>query len=139
MPWSACNGATEWQVQLSTSVSSDITVQSNGGNLKLNLAGMVVSRISAETGGGNIEVDLPGNGTNLNISARTGAGNVVVFIPDGMSARIHATTGWGKAIMDPRFTLVDKTTYQSSDFDHAANKAEITLHSGAGNVSVGSR
>ena len=31
-PWSACNGATEWQIQLNPMVSSDITAHSDGGN-----------------------------------------------------------------------------------------------------------
>lgn len=139
LPWAACNGATEWQVQLNPMLSSDITAHSDGGNVKLNLAGMVVTRVSADTGGGNLEVVLPDEASNLNVFAKSGAGNVVVVIPNDMSARIQATTGLGKVIIDPRFTMIDKNTYQSSDFDHAAHKAEITLHSGAGNVSVGAR
>jgi hypothetical protein len=38
--------------------------------------------------------------------------------------------------MDPRFSKTDNNTYQSSDFDSAANKVESTVNSGAGNVSV---
>jgi hypothetical protein len=61
---------------------------------------------------------------------------VVVRIPNGMAARIQATTGMGKVIIDPQFSQIDKHTYQSPDFDSAANKVEITAKSGAGNVSV---
>jgi hypothetical protein len=42
----------------------------------------------------------------------------------------------GKATMDPRFSKTDNNTYQSSDYDSAANKVESTVNSGAGNVSV---
>jgi hypothetical protein len=42
----------------------------------------------------------------------------------------------GKAIIDPQFGQIDKYTYQSPDFDTAANKVEITAKSGAGNVIV---
>ena len=138
-PWAACNGATEWQIYLNPTVSSDITAHSDGGNVVLNLAGMAVTRVSADTGGGNMDVVLPDNAANLSLTAKTGAGNVVVHIPSGVAARIHATTGLGKATVDPRFSKIDNNTYQSSDFDSAANRVEITVNSGAGNVSVNTK
>ncbi len=162
LPWATCNGATEWQIHLNPTVSSDITAHSDGGNVKLNLAGMAVARVSADTGGGNMDVVLPDNAAGLSVTAKTGAGNVtveigsgttgssivnahsgagnvVVRIPSGVAARIHATSGLGKAIVDPRFSKIDGSTYQSPDYDGAADKVEITLNSGAGNVSVNTK
>ncbi|RPJ15864.1 MAG: hypothetical protein EHM33_34480, partial [Chloroflexi bacterium] len=84
----------------------------------------------------NVTVEIGHGVTGSNIvNATSGAGNVVVQIPSGIAARIHATTGWGKAIIDPRFNKTDNI-YQSPDFDNAVNKVEITVQSGAGNVSV---
>lgn len=162
LPWAACNGVTEWQIHLNPIVSSDITAQSGGGNVKLNLAGMAVTRVSADTGGGNMDVVLPDNAANLSVAAKSGAGNVtvemgsgttgsntvnassgagnvVVRIPSGVAARIHATSGLGKVIVDPQFGKTDKNTYQSADYDGAANKVEITAKTGAGNVSVSAK
>ena len=161
-PWAACNGATEWQIHLNPRVSSDITAHSDGGNVKLNLAGMAITHLSADTGGGNMDVVMPDNAANLSVTAKTGAGNVdveigcgitgsnivnansgagnvVVRIPSGIAARIHATNGLGKATVDPRFSKTDNNTYQSSDFDSAANKIEITVSSGAGNVGISTK
>jgi hypothetical protein len=158
-PWSACNGATDWKIHLNPTVTSELIAHSDGGNVKLNLAGMPVTRVSADTGGGNMEVVLPDKAANLNMSAQTGAGNVAiesgsvlmgsnlinaksgagdvdVRIPRGVAARIHVTIGVGVAIVDPRFSKIDKNTYQSPDFDSAADQVEITVQSGAGNVSV---
>jgi hypothetical protein len=158
-PWAACNGATEWQIHLNPTVQSDITAHSGGGNVKLNLTGMAVTHVSADTGGGNMDVVLPENAANLSVSAKTGAGNVtveigsgttgsntvnansgagnvVVRVPSGMAARIYAASGMGKGILDPRFSKIDKNTYQSPEYDSASNKVEITVKSGAGNVSV---
>ena len=158
-PWAACGGAYEWQIHLNPAVSSDITAYSGGGNLKLDLAGMAVTRLSAETGGGNVDVVLPDDAANLGVLAKTGggnvtvdvgddttgsntvsansgAGNVVVRVPSGIAARIHVTSGLGKTIVDPAFSQTDKNTYQSPDYDGAANRVEITASSGAGNVSV---
>jgi predicted membrane protein len=161
-PWVACNGATEWQIHINPTVLSDITAQSAGGNIKLNLAGMSVACLLADTGGGNIDVVLPEGTADLSVTVRTGAGNVnveigsdttgsntvdaksgagnvAVNIPSGIAARVHATTGLGKAIVDPRFCQIDKDTYQSTDFDSARNRVEITLQSGAGNVIVNTK
>lgn len=161
-PWSACNGATHWQLHLNPRVSSDITAHSNGGNVKLNLSGMAVTCVSVETGGGNVNVVLPDSTADLDVvagtgggnitvelgrhttgsnavNAKSGAGNVVVHIPGSLAARIYATTGLGKVILDPRFSKIADNTYQSSDFDRAANKVEIIAQSGAGNVSVGTK
>ena len=161
-PWSACNSGTDWQIHLNPNVQSDITAHSGGGNLKLNLACMTLTHLAADTGGGNLDVVLPDHAEELSVDARTGggnvalqigcgltgsntvnaqtgAGNVDVHIPSGLSARIHATSGLGKVIVDQQFSQTDKHTYQSSDFDRAVNKIELTVGSGAGTVSVNTK
>lgn len=136
MPWAACNGATTWQVHLNPSLPADISARSSGGNLRLDLAGMQITRVTAETGGGNIDLVLPDYAAGMIVLAKTGAGNVTLSLPGNRPARIHATTGLGKVMMDPCFSPVDKNTYQSPDYERAVNKVEITLTSGAGNVIV---
>lgn len=161
-PWAACNGATQRQIHLNPMVSSDITAHTGGGNVKLNLAGMAVTGLSADTGGGNMDVVLPDHAANLRVAAKTGAGdvsveigsgitgsnmviansgagNVVVRVPPGMAARVHASSGLGRVIVESRFSKIDGHTYQSPDYDAAVNKVEITVNSGAGNVSVNTK
>jgi predicted membrane protein len=97
-------------------------------------------RVTAKTGAGNVTIDIGRDikGSNI-INAHSGAGNVDVRIPTGIAARIHASSGLGKEIVDPQFGRTDKHTYQSSDFDRAAHKVEITIDSGAGDVSVNTK
>lgn len=162
MPWDSCNAAIEWQLHLNPMVPSDINAHSGGGNVKVDLTGMAVTHVSADSGGGNLELVLPDNAANINASARTGAGNVSVeigrgltgantvnagsgagnvevHVPGGIAVKVHASTGMGKAIVDSQFTKIDRNTYQSPDYDNAANKVEITAQSGAGNVTVDAR
>jgi predicted membrane protein len=159
LPWAACIGAYEWRIHLNPEVSSDISAHSGGGNVRLDLSGMAVSRVSAETGGGNVDVVLPEDAANLSASAKTGAGNVsveigsaitgsnsvdaksgagnvVVRVPSRIAAELHANSGLGKVIVDSRFEKVDGDTYRSLDYEGATDRVEITLNSGAGNVSV---
>jgi hypothetical protein len=137
LPWLACNGATDWLIHLNPTVSFDLTTHINGGNVTLNLTGMKITHVTADTGGGNMEVLLPANMAGISVAAKSGAGNVTVHVPSGIAARIYATTGLGKVIVDSRFNKIDNRTYQSPDFNSAENKAEITVVSGAGNVTVG--
>lgn len=136
MPWSSCNGATDWQVHLNPGVSTDLTAESDGGNIRLDLGGMAISRVTAGTGGGNITVTLPEPAGAMSLVAKTGAGNVSVDLPAGAAARIHATTGLGKAIIDSSFAQIEKFIYQSAGYAQAASKVEIKISSGAGNVVV---
>ncbi len=159
LPWQACTGGTDWQIHLNPAIASDITAHTAGGNVRLGLADMAVAHLAVDTGGGNLDVVLPEHAANLSVAARTGggnvtvavgsdttgantveaasgAGNVVVHLPSGLAARLHATSGLGKVIVDPPFSRIDKQTYQTPDFDSAADKVDIRAHSGAGNVRV---
>lgn len=139
-PWDACRGgAYEWRILLNPDIPSEIAAHSDGGNVRLDLAGLDITRISADTGGGNMDVILPENPAGLIATVKSGAGNVAVWVPAGVAAKIRATSGLGKVIVDPRFGKIDANTYQSPGYDQAAKKFEITLASGAGNVSVNVR
>lgn len=160
LPWDACaGGAYEWHVHINPAVPSDLTAHCDGGSVRLDLATAALTRLAADTGGGNMEVILPDHASNLSATAKTGggsvtlvvgsgttgsnaveagsgAGNVEVRVPGGIAARIRATSGLGKIIVDPRFAQVDTNTYRSPDYDTAAERIEIFAHSGAGNVSI---
>jgi hypothetical protein len=158
-PWDACNAATTWQIHLNPAVALDLTAFSGGGNLKLDLTGTLLRALSAETGGGNVDVVIPQNAADLNaavktgagnvtvavgsglagsstLSTKSGAGNVTIHLPEGVAARIHASSGVSKVSIDPRFSPLDKNTYQSPGYDSAAVRIDVTASSGAGNVTV---
>jgi len=139
VPWAGCNGGLDWQIHLNPATTIDLVVQTGGGNVVLDLAGLSLSRVLADTGGGNVAIVLPDTADGLNLTAKTGAGVVEVSVPMGIAARIHATTGLGKVTVDPRFSQIDKNAYQSPDFEQAPQKVEITVSSGAGVVNITSR
>ncbi len=139
MPWSACNGETNWLIHLNPAVLSNLVARSGGGNIELHLEGMNLTDVVADTGGGNVDIVLPGSSVDMSLAAKSGAGNVTIQIPSGRAARIHARTGLGKVIVDPGFPMVDQGTYQSPDYDHAAGRVEVTANSGAGNVTISCR
>jgi hypothetical protein len=139
LPWSACNGAHEWRIHLNPAISMDLLAHSGGGNVKLDLAGTTITSLSAVTGGGNIDVILPDILADLDVDINTGAGNATVQLPGGVEARIHASSGLGKVIVDPRFKKIAEKTYQSDGYDNAAQKVAIEATSGMGNVTISTR
>jgi|SRR3972149_3699230 len=136
LPWAACNGATEWNIHLNPTIPVDITARSGGGNIKLDFSGMTVTSVLADTGGGNIDVILSDKAANVSVTAKTGAGNVTILMPKGMAARVQATSGLGKVIVEPGLIKTDAKIYQSDDYNGAAKKIDIMASSGAGNVSI---
>ena len=159
LPWSACNAETDWQIHLNPAVSSEIIAHSGGGNVRLDLASLAITRLQADSGGGNMDVVLPSVAADLNVAvstgggnvaveignstigcnvvdAKSGAGNVTVRLPSGLAARIQAASGMGKVVVDAHFGKLDRNLFQSADYDSAADKVDLTLHSGAGNVIV---
>ena len=138
-PWSACNAAHEWRIQLNPAISMDLLAHSGGGNVKLDLAGTTLTSISAATGGGNIDVILPDALTDLNADFNTGAGNLTIQLPVGVEARIHGESGLGKVIVDSKFKMTAEKTYQSDGYDHTGKKVTIKATSGVGNVTISIR
>ncbi len=139
LPWSACNGATEWLVHLNSTLTLDITAHTDGGNVRLDFADLTVSQASVDTGGGNLDIVLPDNRSCRSLVVKSGAGNVIVDLPEGMAASISATSGLGKVIVDPQYRKVDEKSYRSPDYDTASARVEITASSGAGNVVIKTR
>ncbi len=159
LPWRASKGALEWQIKFNPKVPLDLTLYSGEGAVKADLAGMAITRVSAESGGGAVDVTLPDNAAALSVLAKTGGGNVtvlvgrglsgknlvnaqtgggkvVIHLPSGLAARITAATGWGKVRVESTFVQLDPKTYQSADYESASDKVEISLASGAGDVTV---
>jgi hypothetical protein len=162
LPWTACADDTEWQIHLNPTVPSYVVAYNGGGNVKLDLSGMTITQVMADSGGGNVDLVLPETITNLNVTAKTGAGNVsielgnamtgsntinaksgagnvTIKVSNGIVARIHTSVGMGKVVVDTQFNKIDDNTYQSVDYESAANKVEITATSGAGNVTVNTK
>lgn len=158
-PWEACITKTDWLVHLNPNVAYEVNARSGGGNVKLDFAGLTITSLIAETGGGNVEVVLPENAADLSTTAKTGAGdvivkigsgttgsntviagsgagNVLVRLPEKMAARVQMSSGMGKAIVASTFNKIDDKTYQSAGYESAVDKVQITLNSGAGNVTI---
>lgn len=158
-PWDACSAENDWLLHLNPSVAYEIAANTGGGNLDLDLSGLLVNRITAETGGGNAEIRLPNDAVNLSAAVKTGAGKIVVeigrgtkgrnhvtlengagsaeiLVPAGLAVKLAGTSGMGIIVVDPALLQTGKGTYQSADYDDNANRVTIEVSNGAGTVKV---
>ena len=121
--------------------ASHVEADSGGGNMEVVLPDKVAElNVTARTGGGNVKLELGHDITgNSSVTASSGAGNVTVRVPSSVAARVHARSGFGTVTVDSPIEKVDNETYESPDYDSAANRVEITVSSGAGNVSVNTK
>ena len=157
LPWSVCNGGSEWLIRLNPTVSYDVTAFTGGGNIKIDLTGLTVTRLEAETGGGNMEITMPDHAANLDVYAKTGAGKVIidagsiltghntlnansgagevtVILPKDVAVRVNVSQG--NVTVDPTLLKIDDTTYETANYQNASDRVDITAGSGAGKVSV---
>jgi predicted membrane protein len=120
---------------------TSLLVETGGGNMDVVLPDNAANlSVTAKTGGGNVNVEIGSGTTGSNtVNATSGAGNVAAYVPSGIAAKVHASSGLGKVIVGSGFNKLDGNTYQSPDYDSAANRVEITINSGAGNVSVNTK
>lgn len=157
LPWAACNGATEWEIHLNPLVSYEISTQSGGGNVKLDLTKLTITHLETETGGGNMEIILPDNALNLDVTAKVGAGKVTIAVGNAIIGRntINANSGLGEITIivpeeiaaslqvnqgqvnaDSRFIKINESTYETINYADAANRVEIIVGSSAGKVNI---
>lgn len=139
LPWAACNGATEWRIRLSPETAWEIRAHSGGGNVTLDLSGLRLTGLTAGSGGGNLNVSLPPAGGAVNAALKSGAGNVIAQVPAGSAVRVQATTGLGKVILPPQYQKMETSIYQTPGYDRAAERYDLVLSSGAGNVKIEER
>ena len=159
LPWEAFNAESDWQLHLNPAVVYEIAAKTGGGNLYLDLSGLLVARVTAETGGGNAEIRLPANAANLSAAVKTGAGkirveiapgtkghnslavengagNVEILVPDGLAVKLVAASGIGEVLVDPALVKTGEGTYESADYDANQNRITIEVSNGAGSVHV---
>ncbi len=157
--WGASFDLPPWQLGLNGAIPTELRVDSGTGALTLDLRGADLTYLDVDTGTGAITARLPegeydtgvdtGTGSSqwyLPQSGRgeykfdTGTGNVTLFLPDGMEARINFDGGTGRFSGDERFELIEGEAgdgiWQTADYERAANRLDISIDSGTGNVSV---
>lgn len=126
----------EWDVALNEAIPLTLMVNTGAAEALLDLTAMQLRRLDVHTGAGRVELDLPTAAGRTAVNIEGGAGEVIIRVPDGVAARISGVAVLGNLGVDEaRFPPMDGG-WQSSDYESAAHRAEITVRFGAGRVQI---
>lgn len=136
-PWNwGPGGSLDWNVRLNDRIPLELKVSTGASENTLDLSGLRVTDLKVSTGASKTHITLPAHAGHTDVKVSAGAASVSIRVPDGVAARIHASSGLGSVSVDgARFPLVGGV-HQSPDYDTAANKADINISTGAGSVGV---
>jgi len=125
-----------WRFQITQEVPVTVLVETGASQLDMDLRDVLASQISLKTGASSTNVTMPSRGAAI-LDLEAGAASVDIRIPEGVSARVRVKDGLSSLNVDTsRFPQLDSRMYQSSDFDTAANRAEINIEAGLGSISI---
>lgn len=93
-------------------------------------------KVSVKGGVGKIDLELPAYG-QFPVDVKTGIGSVRLDLPETLGARVAYSGGIGKfTISRDRFKQVSENLWRTDGYEEAANRADISVKSGIGKVSV---
>ena len=134
--WFGSGHGVEWNVHLNPAVPMEVTADLGTGNSTLDLSQLKVTDVNVDSGAGNTTVVFPRNAGSVTGKIDGGVGNLNLKVPDGVEARIDASSGIGNINTDNRFTKQGEHIYTTSGYDKATNKLDLKLDVGVGNVEI---
>jgi Domain of unknown function (DUF5668) len=137
MPFTDDRNSPHMAINLAPNVPiTTLLVQSGAADAKLDLSSLRVTNLDLAVGAAATRVRLPDAGvTNVHISS--GASTLTLEIPPGVAARIRHRGGLSTLNVDQtRFPASGDDRYQSSDWETAQNKADISLETGVTTIQI---
>jgi hypothetical protein len=124
-----------WDIRLNPTVPIALSVNGGVGRVNLDLSGLNITALNVDTGVGSISATTPRSGvTTMRVNG--GVGSTSITIPNGVGARIRVNGGLGGIrLSESRFPRFGDG-YQSGDYASAANKIDINVDGGIGNIGI---
>ena len=125
-----------FKFQVTEDVPVNISVETGASQLDMDLTDVQASEIRLQTGASSSNLILPAHGAS-HLDLEAGAASVSIRIPEGVAGRIRIKEGLTALSIDKnRFPQIDTRLYQSTDFDTAANRADLNIEAGVGSISI---
>ena len=122
---------------LTRNIPLALDIQAGASDTTLDLSQLRVTRLDLQTGASDTRVRLPQTAGSTTMVARAGVAELDIEVPAGVAADIYVTTGLGnRAIDTARFESLGNGRYRSPDYATAANRVEMHLELGIGDLSV---
>jgi hypothetical protein len=136
-PWAWWPGESlDWDINLNGDIPLSLKIDSGASASILDLSDLKITDLDIDTGASSTELTLPANAGNTHVDIDTGASSLKVTIPVGVAANIRIKSGIASVNVNSRFPRLDGGMYQSSDFNTASNRIDMTINAGVGSIEV---
>jgi hypothetical protein len=138
LPWTwwDSQGAFHWSFSLNREIPIVLELKTGASETCLDLSELRITELRLKTGASSTRLTLPAHAGHTRASIKAGAASLNIQIPSGVAARIRIDGSLAGVHVDTgRFPRVGNA-YQSSDYETAANRADITAEIGAGSIDI---
>ncbi|MFQ5398334.1 MAG: LiaI-LiaF-like domain-containing protein [Anaerolineae bacterium] len=133
-PWSGRER--NWRFGFNRDIPLSLDVRTGACEAHLDLTDLHVTELNLRTGASETSVALPAGAGHTIVYVDTGLAKINLRVPEGVAARIQTMKGFAEVSVDRnRFPRADGR-YESPNYASAANKVDITISVGLGQVIV---
>ena len=126
----------EWDIRLSRQLPFILEVDLAATDSRLDLSELVIAGLQMDVDLGNYIVEIPAAAGATQVQIEASLANLEITVPDGVSARIKASTSLGVIDVDERRFPREGDFYVSPDFESAVTRVELELDCSLGRVLV---
>jgi molybdopterin-binding protein len=135
-PWMNGHQGINWDVNLTREIPLQLQFHTGACEARFNFNELKVTDLTVETGASSTDIQLPQNAGYTRVVVKSGAAEVKLHVPQGVAALIRESSGLSGIKVDTSRFVQNGHTYQSADYNSAANKVEISYEGGMGSVEI---
>ncbi|MBI1792754.1 MAG: hypothetical protein HYR70_01005 [Chloroflexi bacterium] len=125
-----------WQYRLNPDLPTAIKIESGASRLDIDLTDLRVTLFSFNGGASRLNLTLPARMENVLVDIEAGAASIDLQVPQGVAMRFRTKSVGSLNIDESRWPRREDGIYQSSDYDSAKYRAEVTIDGGATSITV---
>ena len=130
------DGALDWTVDLKRGLLFELAFETGAQETYLDLTDLMVRSLRLSTGASTSRIQLPANAGNTRVELKAGAATFEMIVPVGVAARIRSSSGLSTLNVDSIRFPRKNGGFQSSDFETAQNRIDISIESGLATVNI---
>lgn len=125
-----------WQYRINPDLPMVIDIDAGACRLDMDLSDLRVNHFSFEGGASRLNLTLPARVENTLVDIEAGAASIELHVPQGVAMRFRTKSVGSLNIDETRFPRRESSIYQSSDYDSAQYRADVTVEGGATSIQV---
>ncbi len=123
-----------WDLELNRDIPIDLQINTGVGRSSIDLTQINLRSLDISGGVGQATIKLAQRG-RYEVEIDGGIGEIILSLPPGLAARVTVDGGLGGVSVDGDFNRRNDQ-YISSNFDTAANRAEVNVDGGIGRIVI---